>query len=67
MHSLWQEKIEFPYYPILKTDKQVDIISGGIPSERSGGSFPKRTGKICDDHGRENYCGHDGARRNGNH
>ena len=26
MHSLWQEKIEFPYYPILKTDKQVDIL-----------------------------------------
>ena len=26
MDSLWQEKIEVPYYPILKTDKQVDIL-----------------------------------------
>lgn len=26
MHSIWQEKIDFPEYPILKRDKKVDIL-----------------------------------------
>lgn len=26
MHSIWQEKMEFPDYPILKSDKKADIV-----------------------------------------
>ena len=26
MHSIWQEKIEFPEYPILKRDKKADVL-----------------------------------------
>lgn len=26
MHSIWQEKMEFPEYPILKSDKKADIV-----------------------------------------
>lgn len=26
MHSIWQEKIEFPDYPILKSDKKADTV-----------------------------------------
>lgn len=26
MHSIWQEKIDFPSYPILKRDKKCDIL-----------------------------------------
>ena len=26
MHSIWQEKIEFPEYPILKRDKKADVV-----------------------------------------
>ena len=34
MHSIWQEQMEFPVYPILKRDKTTDILGfkeiGGI-------------------------------------
>lgn len=26
MHSIWQEKIDFPDYPILKRDKKADVV-----------------------------------------
>ena len=26
MHSIWQEQIDFPVYPILKRDKKTDIL-----------------------------------------
>ena len=26
MHSIWQEQMEFPVYPILKRDKKTDIL-----------------------------------------
>ena len=26
MHSIWQEKIDFPSYPILKRDKKCDVL-----------------------------------------
>ncbi|WP_216697177.1 hypothetical protein [Anaerostipes faecalis] len=26
MHSIWQEKIDFPDYPILKSDKKADVV-----------------------------------------
>ena len=27
MHSIWQEQMEFPVYPILKRDKKTDILN----------------------------------------
>ena len=29
MHSIWQEQMEFPVYPILKRDKKADILYVG--------------------------------------
>ena len=29
MHSIWQEQIDFPSYPILKRDKKTDILYVG--------------------------------------
>ncbi len=29
MHSIWQEQMEFPVYPILKRDKKTDILYVG--------------------------------------
>ena len=26
MHSIWQEQMEFPVYPILKRDKKTEIF-----------------------------------------
>ena len=31
MHSIWQEQIDFPVYPILKRDKKTDILCPLIP------------------------------------
>lgn len=35
MHSIWQEKIEFPDYPILKSDKKADIVYLGATLEHA--------------------------------
>ena len=43
MHSIWQEQMEFPVYPILKRDKKTDILYVGAcllytsPSPRDRG------------------------------
>ena len=35
MHSIWQEQIEFPVYPILKRDKKTDILYVGATLEHA--------------------------------
>ena len=50
MHSIWQEQIEFPVYPILKRDKKTDILYVGATRTCNRGKFSKRNGKISYDH-----------------
>ena len=51
MHSIWQEQMEFPVYPILKRDKKTDIlICRCNPETCNRGKFSKRNGKISYDH-----------------
>ena len=35
MHSIWQEQIDFPVYPILKRDKKTDILYVGATLEHA--------------------------------
>ena len=35
MHSIWQEQIDFPVYPILKRDKKADILYVGATLEHA--------------------------------
>ena len=46
MHSIWQEKMEFPQYPILKKDKKADIVYIGATLEHGiEAHFQKEQGK----------------------
>ena len=46
MHSIWQEQIEFPTYPILKRDKKTDILYVGATLQHAiEAYFQKQTGK----------------------
>lgn len=42
MHSIWQERQEFPYYPILKRDKKVDVLFLGATLEHGVEAFFQR-------------------------
>ena len=52
MHSIWQEQMEFPVYPIFK--KEIKKIRYFIcrcnPETCNRGKFSKRNGKISYDH-----------------
>lgn len=51
MHSIWQEQMEFPVYPILKRDKKNRyFICRCNPETCNRGKFSKRNGKISYDH-----------------
>ena len=51
MHSIWQEQMEFPVYPILKRDKKTDILYVGATLKHAiEANFSKRNGKISYDH-----------------
>ena len=52
MHSIWQEQMEFPVYPILKRDKKTDILYVGatLKTCNRGKIFKKENGKISYDH-----------------
>lgn len=46
MHSIWQEQIDFPVYPILKRDKKADILYVGATLQHAvEAHFQKETGK----------------------
>ena len=46
MHSIWQEQIEFPVYPILKRDKKTDILYVGATLEHAiEANFQKEMGR----------------------
>ena len=46
MHSIWQEQMEFPVYPILKRDKKADILYVGATLRHAvEAHFQKETGK----------------------
>lgn len=46
MHSIWQEKIEFPQYPILKKDQKADIVYvGATLTHGIEAHFQKEQGK----------------------
>lgn len=46
MHSIWQEQIEFPMYPILKRDKKTDILYVGATLQHAiEAYFQKESGK----------------------
>lgn len=46
MHSIWQEQIEFPTYPILKRDKKTDILYVGATLQHAiEAHFQKEAGK----------------------
>lgn len=46
MHSIWQEQIEFPTYPILKRDKKTDILYVGATLQHAIEShFQNEAGK----------------------
>ena len=46
MHSIWQEQIDFPIYPILKRDKKADILYVGATLEHAvKAHFQKEAGK----------------------
>lgn len=46
MHSIWQEQIDFPVYPILKRDKKADILYVGATLKHAvEAHFQKETGK----------------------
>ena len=46
MHSIWQEQMEFPVYPILKRDKKADILYVGATLQHAiEAYFQKEAGK----------------------
>ena len=46
MHSIWQEQMDFPVYPILKRDKKADILYVGATLRHAvEAHFQKETGK----------------------
>lgn len=46
MHSIWQEQIEFPTYPILKRDKKTDLLYVGATLQHAiEAHFQKENGK----------------------
>ena len=46
MHSIWQEQMEFPVYPILKRDKKADILYVGATLRHAvEAHFQKEAGK----------------------
>ena len=46
MHSIWQEQIDFPTYPILKRDKKTDILYVGATLQHAiEAHFQKEAGK----------------------
>ena len=46
MHSIWQEQMEFPVYPILKRDKKADILYVGATLQHAiEAHFQKETGR----------------------
>ena len=46
MHSIWQEQMEFPVYPILKRDKKADILYVGATLQHAvEAHFQKEAGK----------------------
>ena len=51
MHSIWQEQIDFPVYPILKRDKKADILYVGATLGTCGRSpFSERSWECGDDY-----------------
>ena len=46
MHSIWQEQIDFPVYPILKRDKKADILYVGATLKHAiEANFQKEMGR----------------------
>ena len=46
MHSIWQEQIDFPVYPILKRDKKTDILYVGATLKHAiEANFQKEMGR----------------------
>lgn len=46
MHSIWQEQMDFPVYPILKRDKKADILYVGATLKHAvEAHFQKEAGK----------------------
>ena len=46
MHSIWQEQMEFPVYPILKRDKKTDILYVGATLKHAiEANFQKEMGR----------------------
>lgn len=46
MHSIWQEQIDFPTYPILKKDKKTDVLYIGATLKHAiDAYFQKNAGK----------------------
>lgn len=46
MHSIWQEQMEFPVYPILKRDKKADILYVGATLQHAvEAHFQREAGK----------------------
>ena len=46
MHSIWQEQMEFPVYPILKRDKKTDILYVGATMKHAiEANFQKEMGR----------------------
>lgn len=46
MHSIWQEQMEFPVYPILKRDKKADILYVGATLQHAiEAHFQKEAGR----------------------
>ena len=43
MHSIWQEQMEFPVYPILKRDKKTGGINPCVQTVRNHTTFPQRS------------------------
>lgn len=45
-HSIWQEQMEFPVYPILKRDKKTDILYVGATLKHAiEANFQKEMGR----------------------
>ena len=57
MHSIWQEQIDFPVYPILKRDKKADILYVGATLEHAvEAHFRKEAGNAVMIIEEKKYC-----------
>ncbi len=66
MHSIWQEQMDFPVYPILKRDKKADILYVGATLRHAvEAHFQKETGKAVMIIEEKKYCQYAGTWRDG--